>query len=634
MNKQIFTIPEGIYYLTQIPEILNNIPDYCIFNKVMTGCGATTLFLDDHIPTVLCVPRVELALCKANSRMFKGIVHLFGSESYEGKDIAVIDKIRNMKDYVRSISPVFCGNRAPKIIVTYDSTKHVIQGLSEIGVLDKFRFVVDEFQTIFTDAAFRGDTEAEFMQNLTHTKSVIFLSATPYLEEYLDLLDEFKDLDYIELKWPESSTHPTYIKSKRYIEGSPNKTIQNIIEKYRKDGYFEETMDETGNIHKSNEAVFFVNNVKFIINTIQKNKLSPSEVNIICSTANNNYARLKKEKLTIGHAPKEGEPHCPFTFVTKAAYEGVDFYSPCAYTYIFSDIRMDNLAIDISLDLAQIMGRQRLLQNIFKYSATFFFKQTLKYEESDEEEFKMRVQNKCDETISAVNDFENCSDDRKKLRDARKYKNSQTKEMYENDYISVVEDNVTKMPKMIFNKYVMVNEIRAWQVQKDQYLNATRVMASVNNTFSKTQTSNTLIINSFLRQFTGSFEDKMKLYAEFIETHPECKLELQQIVEIPTNIKTYYNTLGFKKLRALSWKESAIKAAIMKPDNIEDRVKQTFTESWYSLSEIKILLQEIYDDCCPGTKAKAVDLNNYFVCKERKRTIHGKREKGYEIVNL
>jgi len=187
---------------------------------------------------------------------------------------------------------------------------------------------------------------------------------------------------------------------------------------------------------------------------------------------------------------------------------------------------------------------------------------------------------------------------------------------------------------MIFNKYVMVNEIRAWQVQKDQYLNATRVMASVNNTFSKTQTSNTLIINNFLRQFTGSFEDKMKRYAEFIETHPECKLELQQIVEIPTNIKTYYNTLGFKKLRALSWKESAIKAAIMKPDNIEDRVKQTFTESWYSLSEIKILLQEIYDDCCPGTKAKAVDLNNYFVCKERKRTIHGKREKGYEIVNL
>jgi anti-sigma B factor antagonist len=46
-----------------------------------------------------------------------------------------------------------------------------MQGLKEMGLLDQFRFVVDEFQTLFTDAAFRGDVEAEFMENLQYISS-------------------------------------------------------------------------------------------------------------------------------------------------------------------------------------------------------------------------------------------------------------------------------------------------------------------------------------------------------------------------------------------------------------------------------------------------------------------------------
>ena len=628
MNKQIISIPEGVFYLTGDPSLSSKLPGCSyILNKVMTGCGATTFFLLDNKATVLSVPRRELAFCKANSSLFNGKVHLFGSSSYETKKDTsmVIDKINDMKSYINTCTQM------PKIIVTYDSTKHVIQGLKELGCLQCFRFVVDEFQTIFTDAAFRGDVEVEFMENLNNTGSqVVFLSATPYLEDYLDELDEFKNLPYLELEWPKSSTRMTHIKSQKYDNGSPNTTIDNIINQYKTQGYFEETMDVNGNIRRSTQAVFFVNQVNFIINTIKRNGLLPNEVNIICSCANDNDKKLKEVGLKLGHAPKEGEQHCTYTFVTKAAYEGVDFYSPCAYTYIFSDINMKNLAIDISLDIAQIMGRQRLEQNIFKYSATFFYKTTIGYTDVEEMTFKNKVKQKEEVTLYAVKYFETCQDDIKRNLDARKYRNSQKRERYAEDYISVVDDKTTNQPKIVFNKYVMINEIRAWRVQQEQYLNGTLVMGSINDTF---QSANSDKVTQFLRGFKGTFEEKMKYYAEFLESYPECKSDLQGVVSIPITIKTYYNALGIDRLRNLSWKETAIKAAIKSPDIIEDRVEQTFTESWYSNEDIKRMLQDIYDDCCPGLTAKATDLRKYMECREKKETIDGKRVNGYKIAH-
>lgn len=630
MNKRTIKIPEGIYYLTSYPDLSYQLTDkYYILNKVMTGCGATTFFLSDNIPTVLCVPRRELAFCKANSNLFKDKVHLFSSQSYlTSKDTGtVLDKINEMKDYLWQ-----CSYRiTPKIIVTYDSTKHVIQGLRELGCLEKFRFVVDEFQTIFTDAAFRGDVEVEFMENLNRTEaSVVFLSATPYLEDYLDELDEFKGLPYIELEWPKSSTHTTHIKSERYESGSPKKTIDNIINHYTKQGYFEETMDENGSIHRSTQAVFFVNQVKFIIDTIKRNGLSLNDVNIICSSANDNDKKLKAAGLQIGHAPKEGERHYTYTFVTKAAYEGVDFYSPCAYTYIFSDINMKNLAIDISLDIAQIMGRQRLENNVFKYSATFYYKTTMSYTEEEEQAFKEKVKQKESETNDAVSDFEACKDIKKRNRDARKYKTSQEREKYANDYISVVDDKMTNQPKMVFNKYVMINEIRAWRVHQEQYLNGTLVMGCVNDTF---HSDNSDKITQFLQNFGGSFEDRMKYYAEFMESHPECKSDIQKIVEIPISIKTYYNELGIDRLRALSWKEASIKASNINPQGVKELVQLGFTDSWYSLKDIKTKLQEIYDECCPGLCAKASDIEKYIsVVPKKKTNASGNRENGYEFL--
>ena len=63
-----------------------------------------------------------------------------------------------------------------------------------------------------------------------------------------------------------------------------------------------------------------------------------------------------------------------FTFCTEQFILGADFYSTNAEPFIFSDANIDSLAVDISLDLPQILlGRQRLIENPWlKNHAEFF----------------------------------------------------------------------------------------------------------------------------------------------------------------------------------------------------------------------------------------------------------------------
>ena len=57
MRKEIINIPSGIKYLSEFKgfELPNG-----IFNKVLTGCGATTIAIMDKYPTIICSPRKKL----------------------------------------------------------------------------------------------------------------------------------------------------------------------------------------------------------------------------------------------------------------------------------------------------------------------------------------------------------------------------------------------------------------------------------------------------------------------------------------------------------------------------------------------------------------------------------------------
>ena len=641
MNKKILRIPEGIFFLGDYPQLINEFPNKpFILNKVMTGCGATTMFLRDNVPTILCSPRKEMLRSKATNKEFSGKVHLFGSGA--GPYDTVLKKINDMKDYVRSTIPLPMSQASviPKILVTYDSTGYVLQGLQEMGYLGNFRLVVDEFHTLFTDAAFRGDIEIQFFDNVLNINiPTVFLSATPYIEEYLDQVPGFKDLPYLELEWPESSKHPASIITAMYYRGSRTETIKKIIDKYNSCGYFEELMDSQGNIHRATEAVFFINDPKFIKTAVLRNNIPTSDVNVICADCEKNKKILAKAGLKIGHAPAEGAPHPTFTFVTKCSYEGTDFYSTNAYTYIFSDIRQDssNLAIDISLDLSQILGRQRLESNVFRYNATMFCKTIPNFDDQSEIQYMNRIQRKSDLTILGIQQYEGVQNKDVKEVLTRKYKYAQKYENYENDYISVVDDVITNQAKCTFNHFVKLNEIRSWYVQKYQYQDRIYVMSHINNSLSQFTSESSRKVNEFMLGFNGAFPERMKKYADFLDANPDCIDEIQSCVQIPSEIKQGYSLLGSKKLEEMSWQRNQILIGISGlVNNIAAIIQNTFLiGSWYSTKEAKQKLQAIYDQYSPGKVAKASDLINYFECDSKKKTSDtGIRKNGYLIKSI
>ena len=630
MNKLQIFIPEGIYHLNDYQDLQSRFPQGSfILDKTITGCGATTMFLSDDIPTILCSARLELMHCKANSPRFIGKVHEFRKF---GDNRPVLALENEMMDYiVNHTYPL--SREAAKILVSYDSFKHVAQALADKQRLDRFRIVVDEAQTLFTDASFKGDVEIKSLENLKQSNQIIFLSATPYIEDYLDQMDYFKNLPYVELVWPQSSTHPTNIEKQPYYRQSPKATATQIIQDYRGRGYFKSKI-VNGQIVYSNEAAFYINDVGLIIDIIKDNQLTPNDTNIICAVNDDNKKRLKKIGFEIGHAPQEGEPHKTFTFVTKCAFEGVDFYSTCAYTYIFSNINLDNLALDISLDLPQIMGRQRLGINPFRYDATFYYKQVMDFGEEKNQEFKNRIIEKQKLSEGLINMYNNCNEESVRHTLGDKFRTSQKIEKFSKDYVAVIDDKVNGTQRVVFNELAMFNEIRAWDIQKNQYFDGCQVMRSINDaTMSITEDK---LLESFLLSFGGTFEEMMVQYCNFLSFHSDYKDKLEWLPQIPLEIKTYYNTIGPDALRSMSYKEANIKqhlGYVDQLDSIKAAVASAFVKGrFYTLKQAKEMLQYIYDNLGAVKRAKATDLEALVSCSSAKQTLDGHRVNGYVIL--
>lgn len=121
--------------------------------------------------------------------------------------------------------------------------------------------------------------------------------------------------------------------------------------------------------------------------------MKPEEVTILCSDSKSS---LLPEGFVIGGlcTDRNNPVNKPFTFCTKASFEGIDFYSTNASTYIFINAGKEWQTLDIVLDVPQILGRQRLYANHFRNDATIYYK--TKPEVINKEEF-MQKQNEMEE---------------------------------------------------------------------------------------------------------------------------------------------------------------------------------------------------------------------------------------------
>ena len=659
MKKFEIDIPKGVRFLSDWGEFnFSQFPLKCIINKQIPGCGFTEYCINGPENVILCSPRKLLLKNKWNQHQKE--VYLVRNEmdkdpdtdkdlSKETKDFSkkIINKEeeerikqeelkkKNSEIYKRLYDEIeqyrnyrVITGRPMKILVTYDSYHIVVDILNRLGMYERFYTVIDEFQSILHDSRFKSSTELQFMDILRQSPSALFVSATPMMDEYLEMLSDFNNLPYYTFNWgildPMRVIRPSL---KILTMKSVGTKAQEILEPFLR-GEYEKTVVMRDRIPVEivcDEMVLYVNSVNHIISIIKKLNLTPDQVNIICSDTEENRRKIKRKlgkKFDIGDIPKRGEKSKIITICTRTAYLGADFYSYCAQTIIFSDSNIESLAVDISEDLPQILGRQRLDENPWKNSATFYYRTTCDYRKVSQDYFDDIINKKSKATESLLRAFDTVYDiDKEEL--AKNYEFVAKNANYKDNYVAVnkvrnEQGNVYLKPVM--NDLVLVNELRAFKIQQYDYQDRFAVFTSIHNTLTPDDIINREVsefMNIYFKK-TTIFE-KLKLLCEYGLSQNAINIFLSQLQD-GDDVKSYYTVLGPDKLKALSYNTTKIKKALgivtFSQDLLRQEIYSNFKEGEkYTLANLKNKLGSIYSSINYQSTPKANDIENWFEIK-------------------
>ena len=632
MHKITLNVPEGIRYLSDWHDLWNTLlPEgqHYILNKRICGCGATEAYLRSGRKVILASPRKHLLYNKYSQHLSDNL-HLY---RYQGDKKRYFENTGNTEKDILAFNNelgryIQAGGR--KILTTYDSLGKIQEVLISSGeCLQEWTVVVDEFQSMFCDCQYKATTEYEFSMILGMFSTVVYLSATPFLESYLDMTGQFGGLTVYELLWPANMTQipeVEVIKSRKSVAS----LCARLVDDYRKGNGKSILVD--GGKFIAGEAVFYINSISEIKKIILENNIRPEEANIICSSKPENIRKLDElsretgMKFRIGDIPQKGELHKMFTFCTSTVYIGADFYSTNAYSYIFANPRISSMTVDVSVDLQQIIGRQRLEENPFRNSATLYF--NTRESRVDRQALEEAVREKKEKTQRQIKNYT-----------VAPYKNEMLQMMedtirkygHKEHYCCIVRDSNGRVC-VIENEILEIADRRAWEVTNMIYNNDfsmyRALKAGVNVT--KATDSNNPEIQRIFREWNtdNRFDRKARMYCDLYENAP---LLLEECNFIERKYKDYYDALGREGFESSYWREDYIKQALapvpmkLLPRNeIAGRLMNVLKAGGeYTKSEVKEILRGIYHELGIQGKPSASDITGYLTCKEK--TIRSKR---------
>ena len=341
-------------YLGEVEEFKNGLPKDCIFNKVKTGCGGTTIALTDSSPTIICVPLTELIDNKINQSIKDK-----RSYPYEILGIYAGFKPSDVTSYLKRAE-------VPKIMVTYDS----LMKLSSCLNPKDFNLLVDEYHCLLTAYDYRSTACDTVLNNFKKFKSYTFMSATPIPEDFV--FNQLKGIEMVEASW-------TNLRLPKIIgvmaEKSLNATLINNVNKFLKN-------EIEGN------AYIFINSLDTIDKVIKECDLKESNTRVI-------YSRHSERVLSNGiKRSKSSDIPKRINFLTSSAFEGCDIYDPEGRTIIVTDGARTHTLLDIEMQIVQIIGRIRDT----KYTNEIYhiFSKRYNTEELSYQEYKTNLDNKMD----------------------------------------------------------------------------------------------------------------------------------------------------------------------------------------------------------------------------------------------
>ena len=614
-------MPPSCRYMSDYDKLINDLlPIYgkFILNKTLTGCGGTSLFLNSGLMVVIISPRIQVLKNKHKQYPDSFLFHI---PQCGDRPSAIKQKMEELNSYLHlhyGLTPF--GQPPPaKILVTLDSVGKVLSVLESCSIIDKFLFVVDEFQCLMGDAIFKGTVDMNFLVNIDNrARRICYLSATPIPEIYLDYIPQLANLPYYKLQWDPAVIEEPTLKVRQMKKGeNAVKLCTELIQKYRNNGYFERKIIQ-GNVVYSREACIFLNEVKSIIRIIEKNNLLPEEVTILCSESKS--SELPKGFTIGGLCTDRNNPiNKTFTFCTKASFEGVDFYSTNASTYIFIDGGKEWLSLDVAIDLSQILGRQRLDSNPFRHDATLYYKTVPN--PVTEVEFRQK-QNEMEQTTKERLDMYDASQEQSKKWLVDLHLKISPEEKFVSDYVDVIQEN--GQSTLGFNYLVMVAKWNQWYQRRYYYSNSHQLISGIQSALGIGRKP--VEVRDFESWYNNaSDKDKLAGYADFRNKYPQYDEWIFQNPFIDLRFHQWYATLGYSTLKRVNFKEDKV-INIYNEYCVQDLIKTACINAFevgkiYSLKDVKNMLQQIYDHAgFSGKTAKATDLGTYLCSQKVQRT--------------
>ena len=338
-------------------EFLTEIP-VGIVDKVVCGCGMTTIAIENNTPTIIAVPNVQLITNKQsqypNSRSSNTIYGLHGSKH----------RADLLDDYLKHAV-------VPKIMVTYDSL-HKCEHL----LTDGWRLIIDEAdQLLFMNdlkiqGSSLGDDAVSKVYSIAsqHTDKVSFISATHVPLKYLP--DFMSDLPYTRIEWHDS------IKAQPFLmkRGKPYSALsQELIAPMERSGFVE----LGGSI--VTKVIIFVNSLSAIMTVISDNMLKKRDVGIICSDNVLSITKLEGYNVVSNYSklPK-------YTFITSSGFQGIDLYDTEALPVVVSCTGKRYTMLGVEHQLKQAVSRIRNYDNAHVGRYAFIYNQSI-FDSSEEE---------------------------------------------------------------------------------------------------------------------------------------------------------------------------------------------------------------------------------------------------------
>jgi len=589
-EEEMIIDSKGCQYLG---EFMNDLPKNVILNKVTTGCGMTSVVLNNSIKYVLAVPFISLIKNKIKWSEEKGIdvCPIYGGNGE--------DKILK-----------FTGN---KIITTYDSLVKVTNGLEARGDIKKWKICIDEAHKLVDSAAFRTNAIKNVLNNYEKYESYVFGTATPVRDKYQ--LPKLRHIRKAKIIW--DKLEPVKVNYCQY-----NSKINDVGAVIAID--FLEGI-RTGNAH------IFINSVSSIYQIIRKMKKGgyddPKNIRIVCANNERNQCLLKEKLSSNYHISSVNSDVRKVNFYTATAFEGCDIYDEYGKSFIITDGTKDHTKIDIATVLPQIIGRVR--DSKYKNTVDLLYSPNSYLSNITEEEFEKLIKDNIEEAKIVVKEFYSLREE--------SYIRKNILATNTNSYLLVDGDNLVLNEEAWYNEMHNFSTFRkTYYVSKNETSRVIKNGVKNNNgidyNYNGIEQVEIKGLNKVKIGQSPSFKDLCVDYIELKENSIYIFKDIDSLV-----IKAY-DVLGPKKMKALKYRKKSIKEALLAYDNNKSLDNKIVTllnikhRQWVSKEEVKIKIQETYDKLNLSKKAKSTDLKRWFNVKNSNKRIDNKLVNGIIII--